>query len=307
MSRLFEDDYPGADQGYVNLKSQEYEAEREMHGALQALWERYEPFAENDFRRQFAAEPQARFWEMFLACALLDAGHRLVPFGDRRGGGQPDICIVEGDRRIWIEAIAPKPGNGRDAIRLAQNRPADDEPRVKTFAAPEREVALRIVGALKTKTDKVREYRQKNVIAEDEPCLVAIGGAEFGIYAQERPLPAMPSAILPIGPLAATIDRESGEVVAVGYRRSDTIDRTGADPIPRTALLDDYFVGISAVIWSRVTIGNMSRAERPMSVVHNPRSTVRIAEGWVNLDREFTVRTNDQDIDVHEVEARDPA
>lgn len=49
-----------------------------------------------------------RFRGMYLGCTLLEARRTLLPVADRqREGGQPDLCVLEENRRIWIEAIAP--------------------------------------------------------------------------------------------------------------------------------------------------------------------------------------------------------
>jgi len=42
----------------------------------------------------------------------------LRPSIDSRAGGQPDLCVIEGRRRIWIEAIAPdEGGSGPDRVQ----------------------------------------------------------------------------------------------------------------------------------------------------------------------------------------------
>lgn len=55
---------------------------------------------------------------MYLGCSLLEAGKALLPTSERaRQGGQPDLCVIDGERRIWIEAITPDRGqHGPDAV-----------------------------------------------------------------------------------------------------------------------------------------------------------------------------------------------
>ncbi len=37
------------------------------------MWTRYEPYADPDFRPDFARDVDGRFWAMYLGCTLLDA------------------------------------------------------------------------------------------------------------------------------------------------------------------------------------------------------------------------------------------
>lgn len=101
MSNLFEFDGPNLELGFQHLKAARHPVEQQLHDTLQAMWERYEPFADSDFRQGFARDVHGRFWEMFLGCTLLDAGRTLLPRRDhRREGGQPDLCVLDAGRRI---------------------------------------------------------------------------------------------------------------------------------------------------------------------------------------------------------------
>jgi hypothetical protein len=99
--------------GYRNIKDAQNQAEQAIRQGLDELWARYEPYADTNFRTEFARQPDARFWEMYLTVVLLDAGKKIQPreklHKAERGAG-PDICIPKGRRKIWIEAIAPDRG-----------------------------------------------------------------------------------------------------------------------------------------------------------------------------------------------------
>ena len=101
-----------------NLKAAELPIEQQLHAMLQEMWERYEPYADPDFRQRFARDVDGRFWEVYLGCMLLEAGCTLLHVVERqREGGQPDLCVLGDGRRIWIEAITPNEGDaGPDQI-----------------------------------------------------------------------------------------------------------------------------------------------------------------------------------------------
>jgi hypothetical protein len=94
-----------------DLKAAESPYEQQLHVQIEAMWATYEPYADPDFPQGFARDVDGRFWEMYLGCTLLEAGRTLLPVVERqRQGGQPDLCVLEEGRRIWIEAIAPDEG-----------------------------------------------------------------------------------------------------------------------------------------------------------------------------------------------------
>jgi hypothetical protein len=144
MTDLFATVGDDLDLGYLNLRAGKHRCERDIARTLEQMWVRYEQYADRDFVPGFARDPQARFWEMFLGCALLDAGKVLLPTAERpRDGSRPDLCIIDGNRHIWIEAIAPDRGcSGEDQI--PEMVPLNQGGRVQ----PVRQIQLRITSAL---------------------------------------------------------------------------------------------------------------------------------------------------------------
>jgi hypothetical protein len=118
MTRLFDVVGENLDRGFVNLRAAESRTEQQLHELIETMWATYEPYADPDFPQGFARDVDGRFWEMYLGCTLLEAGRALLPVVERqRAGGQPDLCVMEDERRIWIEAIAPDEGGpGPDQI-----------------------------------------------------------------------------------------------------------------------------------------------------------------------------------------------
>ncbi len=224
---------------------------------------------------------------MYLGCALIQGGKTLLATAQRqRAGGQPDICVLDGERCIWIEAIAPDRGNaGPDQVRGP--RPINEG---GGFApVPVRQAQLRTTSALWTKSQIVKSYLQTGVIRPDDVRLIAISGGRFGIHVPEGGLPLIMSSVFPIGEEFVTFDREHGGVIDRGFQDSLAIERQGS-AIPRTAFVSEEFTHISGIIWSRISIGNMSRSQRPLTFVHNPFAVVPMPQSWGVWDREFVTR-----------------
>lgn len=290
MPRLFDIDGENLDPGFVNLRAAISPFEQELQARIEAMWTVYEPYADPDFRLGFARDVDGRFWEMYLGQALLASGKILLPTAERqRDGGQPDLCVIDEGRRVWIEAIAPDEGQGPD--RLIRPIPINEGGGLA--AVPVREAQLRTTSALWTKTQKLSRYLAQGVIAPDEPRIIAISASRFGVYVPERPLPMIMNCVFPIGDAFVSVD-QAGEVVGEGFHASIAIARQNG-VVPRTAFLDPTFAHVSGVLWSRVGIGNLDRTTRPLTFVHNPTAGVSLPARWGAWDREFfTTREGDQ-------------
>ena len=285
MASLFGATGDDLDPGYLNLQSRESETERRIVETLEDMWVKYEPFADLNFVQEFARQPDSRFWEMALACSLLDAGKHLVPASERRRAeGGPDICALDGDRKLWIEAIAPDRGD-RDEDGVPDFVPINEGGRV--HAQPVRQIQLRITSALLTKSRVLKRYLEQGIIAASDARLIAVSACKFGIYTESPGFPLALSAVFPIGNEFVRVNADNCEVVEHGFHPSCAIDREQGDDIPRTAFLHNQFAHVSGLIWSRVGIGNMNRAKRPLSLIHNPLATTPVWQRWGVWDREF--------------------
>lgn len=289
MASLWNIEGNNIDVGYANLCAAKYDAEKVIKDEINTLWASYEPFADPDFRHGFARDPDARFWEMYVGCRLLEAGKTLLPTVARlKEGGQPDICVIENGRKIWIEAIAADPGApGPDQVATPKptNEGGGFGPALK------RQAQLRMTSAFWTKSQVVEGYLKNGVIAPEDVRLIAIGAGRFGAYVSECPIPLIISSVFPIGDEYVTIDRETMAVVEQGFHPSLKILRKGP-AVDRTAFLDEQFAHISGIVWSRISIGNMSRTVRPLSFVHNPIASVKMQNAWGIWDKEFVTKPN---------------
>ncbi|MDR6585650.1 hypothetical protein [Herbaspirillum frisingense] len=265
------------------------------------MWDRYEPYADPDFRHDFARDVDGRFWEMYLGCMLLEAGRSLLPvIGRQRQGGKPDLCVLEDGHRVWIKAITPDQGaSGSDQIV----RPTPINEGGGLVAAPICQAQLRASGAFWTKAQKIGRYIEQGVIAAGDTRIVAINASRFGVYLTEQPIPLIMTTLFPIGDAYITIDRETGNVIEEGFHAALFIQRE-RDPIPRTAFFDERFANISGVIWSRIGIGNLSRQVRPITYVHNPLAQVPLPTKWGVWDREFVITRNGEGWEANDILAQ---
>jgi hypothetical protein len=287
---LFDLDDAKFNQGYRNLRNAPTGSPgAHIKGGLEELWGRYEPYADSNFCKEFATQPEPRFWEMYLAACLLTSRKKLrsraeLPNGARNEG--PDICISKGRRKIWIEAMAPSPGDDKNL---------DKVPDLFLNAGdglqdmPQRHIELRLTGALWTKLQAFQRYKQNGIIGDNDSCIVAVSAAQFTSEAAGEGLPYAVKAVYPFGEEFIELNPRRFEIVRFGHRYSEQIKRATdrGEPIFRTAFQDERFAGISGLIWSRRSTGNFLGQADDLVYVHNQVARKPIPRKWVRWAQEF--------------------
>jgi hypothetical protein len=285
---LFDIDDPNAAQGYRNIRAGASEIEAEIKAGLEALWVRYEPYAYTNFLKAFSEAPEDRFWEMYLAVVLLKARKTLRPRAKLTKASRnkgPDICIPKRKRKIWIEAIAPDPGDDvKNLDRVPNLFPASAD---GSREAPRREIELRITSSLFKKMEHFQLLKEEGVVAETDSCVIAITAGKFALQAADFGLPHAVTAVYPFGDEHNIVDPKTLAIVDREYDFSPDIKRTGKDPIPRSAFQNELFASISGLIWSRRSIGNFLGQPDDFVYVHNQAAVRPIQREWMNWVEEF--------------------
>lgn len=130
---------------------------------LEDLWSQYQEYADRNFLKE-ARESyfSQRMWEMYLACVLLEKGIPLVPKKERG----PDIQIEKDGKSVWIEAVVPRSGEGRDAVpELVYDVVSD---------YPEEQILLRVTNSLYEKLKAYKKWQKNNIVKSDDNCIIAI-------------------------------------------------------------------------------------------------------------------------------------
>jgi len=98
------------DSAYRNVRDDPYYAEDRAF--VESLWSRYYDLADPNCRTNARNDFLARFWEMYLAVTLCERGFKLERFGNEG----PEFYFMHNNRKVWIEAVAPGPGNMEDQV-----------------------------------------------------------------------------------------------------------------------------------------------------------------------------------------------
>jgi hypothetical protein len=282
---LFDVTDPDADQGYRNIQAAEQPSElARIRESLESFWLRYEPYADGNFRQEFARQPDARFWEMYLTVRLL-ARKKLstrVEVTAARAKGGPDICIRKGKRKIWIEAIAPEPGDDPNLDRIPDLLIGSEQMQ----DVPKREVELRITSALLKKTDAFRAYREKGIVGDNDSCVVAVSASQFALQAAKEGLPYAVTAVYPFGDEFFVLDR-AGQIVHRGHHHAGEIARINRAPVKRSAFQHKHFESVSGLIWSCRSIGNFLGQADDFVYIHNQAAQKPIPRKWIRWVEEY--------------------
>jgi len=279
----------------MNLFDPSLEASDEMFKALRDLdhlrfprhlvsemWQDYSPYAEAAFAGEMRAKFHQRFWEMYLAVALMKCGKVLRPDECRRQNA-PDLCIEEGYLgRIWIEAIAPTQGDGPDAVPLS--------PLNKGYYIAEEKIILRLTSAIAIKRDKLEKHTVAGRVRENEPCIIAVNGWLIPESDSHHYVPYIVKSVLPIGQRFAKLSGEPLTLVEAGYKYRRLVKKAKGEPIPTDSFFNPMYSSLSGVLFSRASAFYPQPSfGSDFIFVHNPEAMMSLPKGWLKCGTEFWV------------------
>jgi hypothetical protein len=275
-----------AEQAYVNVRDEVSEEAATCKRFTEELWSQFQSYADADFVTAMPTAFHARFWEMYLTCALLDeASKRGYVLTCPKPG--PDILLTHGNRRIWFEAIIAT--NGKAGKPDALTEPANLEGmKVAAGTVPSDRIILRYTAAIAEKQRKYAEYHKKGIVREGDSCVIAVNGRDMAYAWADGEIPRILKAIYPMGPWGIALDPKTLEVVDQKHQYRPQIMRTAGAPVSTTLFVEQENSGISAILSSNAYAW-MTR--RPLGVdfllAYNPNAASPIPRGLVRAAREW--------------------
>jgi len=257
------------------------------HSALkvlaQEMWRSFEPFADPEFRTEFALQIHPRFWEMYLGSHLIRTGFKLLP---RKASAGPDFHVRQDSQEIWIEAAAPDEGQGPDAVpSIFEERPFEP--------VPEDQIILRFTNAIGLKKARRDAYIAEGVVQAGDPFVIAINGRGLPMTLYEGPLPAIIRAVYPFGKYKVTFRVLTGETVREGYERRTEIEKNSGSPVPTTAFIDPTYAGISGILYSSAALWDYPPSPgSEFLYIHNSMATSPIRQGFFPSGKECFLQGN---------------
>lgn len=267
------------DLGYLNTRDHPLGTEHKQF--VEELWRKFSKLADPHFREDARNHFHQRFWEMYLAVALLEHGFDL----QRHGNEGPEFYAVVGNSRIWFEATAPGPGEGPDQVPQLRSGEATEVPTEK--------ILLRFTQALDEKRRKYATALRKGIISSKDNYVLAINSRGIRHAPYGNSMPYFVQAFLPIGPLAVSIDVKTLKIKDSFYQYRPGVSKLSGQIISTRTFLDKDAAFCSAVLHSAVDCANYpNQSGDEFSILHNPNALRPLDASVFNWCEQLTCQDN---------------
>lgn len=265
---------PVVDPAYLHTRDEPSLADAKQ--LTERLWKTYEPYADNHFREDARSHFLQRFWEMYLACSLLDRGLELQRFG----GAGPEFYFYADGTRVWVEAVAPGPGEGLD--RVPEIRSGE------MYEVPVEKIILRFTHVLLDKGRRIDIALQRGIVCPEDIVILAINsrGIPHAPYGGE--MPYFLKALLPFGQLTFDIDRDTTRCVRSYHQYRTEVHKENGSVVSTAPFLDSVNCKFAAVLHSGVDCANHpDRLGDDFVVLHSPVRDVGLSDSVFDWCRQF--------------------
>lgn len=262
------------DPAYVNVRD-----EVDLNDAkayTEALWTKYRHLADPNFLTDAKNHFLQRFWEMYVACSLIHHGFDL----HRVGSEGPEFYFLHEGRQIWVEAIAPGPGNGPDRV------PEIDYGEM--HLVPTEKILLRFTSALREKNRQYHAAIKKGILQQGDSVLLAVNCRGIPYAPNGAEMPYIVKAFLPFGALAFTIGTQTDKVLESFNQFRPEVRKENSSPVATTSFLSPEFASFVAVLHSAVDCANYpDKLGGDFMVLHNPSSTHPLSTSVFSWCRQY--------------------
>lgn len=266
-----------SDKDYIALRDEPIYAVDKAR--IEKLWTVHKPYADIHFLQEAKSQLHQRIWEMILTNTFKTRG--FSPQNPSDDG--PEFFIEISGKKFWVEAIAPGPGNGADAVPPPPTPvvPGELNEDDQTYHPPYEKIKLRLTSALATKVEKYEKDKLKGRISDSDGFILAINGykAVNGWQAAADILPSIIKAVLPIGSQYVLLDGMIRDIVGSGFAYCPEIFKNNEASVSTCWLQNERLKGISLIIYSEYGIlGLPQRLGSELHFIHNPLAIHPILE-----------------------------
>ena len=270
-------DGPCEDLGYLNTRNHPNGAEDKRF--IEELWSRFYQLEDPHFREDARNHFLQRFWEMYLAVALLEHGFHLQRHGDEG----PEFYAFVGNSRIWFEAIAPFPGIGPDQVPQLISG--------KCTEVPTEKILLRFTNAFDEKRKRYAAALEKGIVSAEDFYVLAINSRGIRHAPDCGSMPHFVQPFLAFGPLAVAIDAKTFEGKDSFYQYRPVVSKENGSTVSTRIFLDEDASFCSAVLHSGVDSANYpDQLGSDFAVLHNPNALRPLDAAVFQWCEQFTFR-----------------
>jgi hypothetical protein len=178
---------------------------------------------------------------MYLTIGLVRLGFPVLTFSK---DDRPDILLDFEDTKVWVEAVAPKPGTKSDAVPEPVLNSVQD--------LPMRECLLRLTQAVTDKREGLNCYVERGIVSENDAFIVAVNACALNRFGSLLgwPHPVMLRVLAGAGDLAIPLNKSSEPY---SIRQEATIRDSGS-PVNLALFYSNEFSSITGVLYSVHTV-----------------------------------------------------
>ena len=272
MDDLFSAKNP-QDSSYCRLRDDKRLDDRKSF--CESLWVNFHELADSNFIKELGDNFNTRFWEMYLGAAF-----RKIGFNPTSADSGPDLEIDSDTKTIWVEAHAAKAGTTDDRAYGVTNG---------TRGVPVDKILLRLRNSISKKyLEDYRKYISDETIGPDDPYVIAINGYDIPSSGGDSFPTYIMQAVFGIGNGYGIINKETGKIIEQGYRPRTEIPKTRGAPVTATVFEDENYSGISAILYSRASVGNgPDDLGTDFQLVYNPLAKNPLPKNWIKIGLEI--------------------
>lgn len=264
---------------------------------LERLWVSYRDLATSHWYTEFPRHTQSRFWEMYLAVSLREAGLSLARLPDN----SPDVrtALVDG-RHCWFEAVAVGAGDLSNADHVS-DFPARRGGPIVAERVPEEQILLRLTGGIRAKRIQRAKQLRQRIIGRRDPYVIAINCGAIPRAWFSGQFPWIVKAVFPIGHQFATFDVQTREIADTGWTSRLNISRVNDQKVATQLFASPRGLGISAIVYSSTHLGRLCTDEDiicgdDLVLVHNPFALNPLPRGFLGRGEEWHARLEGDEV-----------
>jgi len=291
-SSLFKEPSSDKNSVYEKLRISKHPTAKKSREITNQLWKKYKDYADKNFKQEIKNDFHARFWEMYLACILLQNGFFL-----QKHKGGPDILFKYNNQKIWVEATAPSPGESEDRV---------PEIEYNSFVAqkhPEENIILRYRSAIEEKYNKFLDYKNNKLISENDSYSIAINSSKIGLHrygeAMPNTMPEIFKAVLPIGHFQVFINKNNLKIEESNFAFREKITKKSGAAVETDIFLNPHYKGLSRILFSHTSVWDYQNLEgEDLLFIHNPYAINPVDKGFFKVGKEFIVKDSEDEINI---------
>jgi len=274
-------------QAYKNLRDANASDAAAGKAFVEQLWDRYFPYSDAHFLEEVRRDFHARFWEMYLTCALLEAG----PKHDYRvqcPKPGPDILIEHKGRRVWVEAVTATPGDPSKPDSLVERIDG------QMSLVPTDRIVLRYSNAIAAKHAKYLDYLAAGIVSGADSYVVAVNSWSLGCSWTSGEMPRFLKAVFPMGALGYAIDAATRQIVDRKHQFRPIIQKNNRAGVSTEIFVNDEYRGLSAILHSHAHAFMNRPLGTDFEIAHHPLAAQPVPAGLIPARREWHATPNEE-------------